>query len=410
MEGLIFKDEEVLNYYLSLKTKPFVILMGLSGSGKTKLALEFAKALSEKSDQYVLVPVEAGWIDNKSLLGYYNPLTDCYSSTPFLELILRAHQNFVESIIEGKNPKPYFIILDEMNISKVEYYFSKFLSILETMDLKTVYLITNEPDTPILENDKEMLLSEPLDLHYEQKLVRKHESGKNIPLNKVDLNNKDFDYYIKNGDYIPPKIRIPPNIYFTGTVNVDETTYIFSPKVLDRANSIELININLKKFQDLLTHEKSLSASSEDKINLKSLLNNFTYEGKFYLNSDLLSKKIDIYKERIEKFFAIIRELKQDISKNASKFNFGYRVISEMIVYIINALDLLGNTEDIFIFAMNYQLKQKILSKIHGMKSELFDLFEEFKNKALYSQYSVFHKKIEEMYDELKSKQFTSYM
>ena len=112
--NLYFTQETIENYLLSLKTKPFVILTGNSGTGKTKLSQYFSKYLGEKiGDEnllYELVPVGANWTENRNILGYENIITNSYHSTPALDLILKA-QNDMEN--------PYFLILDEMNLSHV---------------------------------------------------------------------------------------------------------------------------------------------------------------------------------------------------------------------------------------------------------------------------------------------------
>lgn len=207
MQKFRFSDEIITRYFLSLKTKPFVILTGISGTGKTKIAQIFADYIcqddtkEERKTRIAFVPVRPDWMDNRGLLGYFNPLSDCYHTTPTLRLLLTASQN---------PNKPYFLILDEMNLAKVEYYFSDFLSILESR-------------TP----DK--LEGEPLILHDSKEVVTAY-------------GDKSFT--------VPQELTIPKNIYITGTVNVDETTYMFSPKVLDRANVIEFNQIYLDGFSE----------------------------------------------------------------------------------------------------------------------------------------------------------------
>ncbi len=478
---LIFEKGEILNYYLSLKTKPFVILMGLSGSGKSELALRFADAMTGGDKlKYALVPVEAGWVDNKSLLGYYNPITQIYSCTDFLKIILRAYKNYTDSIIRNKKEeiRPYFIILDEMNLSKVEYYFSKFLSVLETKKSIPLSKLINELGQKVDKNrlNETLILTEPISLHNEiewiatdikgvslSRDISKSENVNDVtPGMKVrDLhgsiweiteediiimkefesvsrqkskyaiwNNKITGTFIRwifdnkrsfykkkeksNQLYIPPQIRVPPNIYFTGTVNIDETTYIFSPKVLDRANSIELINIDIDLFEKALFQENSDSNEIADAIELKDVIKQFTNNFDFKINfknirtsSNSIKSNLALFNESIKKFFETIKKLSRTF-KEAPKFQFGYRVIHEMLIYLVNAFDLLGVSEEIYDFAFDLQLKQKILPKIHGMKSELKELLDSL--SADYSEFTVFQKKVSAMQKELIKKQFTSYM
>lgn len=479
---LIFSNEDILNYYLSLKTKPFVILMGLSGSGKSELAIRFAEAMTEgDKSKYALVPVEAGWIDNKSLLGYYNPITQTYSCTDFLKIILRAYNNYTDSIIRNKREEicPYFIILDEMNLSKVEYYFSKFLSVLETKKLISLNKLIDEVGGKIDKKrlNEAMILTEPISLHHEISWVGTDIKG--VSLNKdisspkiVDdmtpgmkvrdlhrsiweitekdirimkefesinrekqkhaiwngiitgtfirwiFNNKRSFYKKKERNiqlFIPPQIRVPPNIYFTGTVNIDETTYMFSPKVLDRANSIELINIDIDSFEKMLFQEDSDSKEDSDAIELKDVIRQFTYnyEFKFNLeniitNSSSIKSNLTLFNKWEKNFFEKIKKL-SIVFEESPKFKYGYRVIHEMFKYIVNAFDLLGVSEEVYNFAFDIQLKQKILPKIHGMKSELKELLDSL-SSADYSGFSVFQKKVSAMKKELEKGQFTSYM
>lgn len=179
----------------SLLAKPFVILTGNSGTGKTRIAKQFAEYLEVKDDKgeknWLIVPVGADWTDNSRIMGYYNPLADNgkgkYEKTGILRLIERANIN---------PDVPYFLILDEMNLSHVERYFSDFLSHMET------------PDNPF-----------------------------EIVGYKADKDEEDRDGDAE--ETITGKIKFPENLFVVGTVNIDETTYMFSPKVLDRANVIE---------------------------------------------------------------------------------------------------------------------------------------------------------------------------
>ena len=180
--GLRFVASLLKRFVAGLLTKRFLILTGLSGSGKTKLAQAFAKWLCVDASQITITPVGADWTSREPLLGYPNALQPghyCRPDNGALDLVLEARK-------EGNAHKPYFLILDEMNLSHVERYFADFLSAME--------------------------------------------SGEEIPLH---VDKPDWS------DNTPPSTPLPPNLFIIGTVNIDETTYMFSPKVLDRANTIE---------------------------------------------------------------------------------------------------------------------------------------------------------------------------
>ena len=178
--GLKIDKQTLRRYHLSLKTRKFVILSGVSGTGKTWLGEEYAKAAGAKLE---LVPVAPDWTSNEDLLGYYNPLDGTYHDTPFSRLLRRADECWKEALEKGVEPTPYHLLLDEMNLARVEYYFARFLSVME--------------------------------------LRQRHGSA------SIDLGPGDT-------------VTLPPNLYFIGTVNIDETTHGFADKVFDRAQIIEL--------------------------------------------------------------------------------------------------------------------------------------------------------------------------
>lgn len=174
--GLHYPAELVPRFLAALLTKRFVILSGLSGSGKTRLAQAFAQFIGAGRDAYRVIAVGADWTGNDAIVGYLDRLNGGYVKTDALQLMLHARQD----------PElPHVLILDEMNLSHVERYFADLLSALES--------------------------DEPMTLHAN----------------------------VGEVDGVPPRLCLPANLFIIGTVNVDETTYLFSPKVLDRANVIE---------------------------------------------------------------------------------------------------------------------------------------------------------------------------
>src|SRR5690606_16709188 len=146
----------------------------------------------------------SNWTDSTELFGYYSVLEEKYVLTPLLKFLLTA-RDYPE--------KPFFLILDEMNLSKVEHYFSDFLSCLESRIMK--------------ENGR-----------IEQEALKLHNYSGYIETSDI--------YY----DLVPEKLDLPLNLYVTGTVNIDETTYAFSPKVLDRANVIEFNEVSVSRYTE----------------------------------------------------------------------------------------------------------------------------------------------------------------
>jgi len=295
--GLIFSNQLIQRFVASLCTKPFVICSGLSGSGKTKLAQAFAQWITVDESQYVIVPIGPDWTNREPLLGYPNALDKKDYVSPengVLELMIRAKEN-IENTIEPT--KPYFLILDEMNLSHVERYFADFLSTME--------------------------------------------SGDNIPLHKIENDSLN----------VPPSIKLPKNLFIVGTVNIDETTYMFSPKVLDRANTIEF-RLNES---DLLKFIKS-----DIKLNMNLLKAQGANMSESFMNMALqeTDKNLKTSKADLKSFFS---ELKK------SGAEFGYRTASEIgrLMYMLEAL---GEKDDNL---LDIAIMQKLLPKLHGSRNKL---------------------------------------
>ncbi|MCM3665840.1 hypothetical protein M3204_15590 [Mesobacillus subterraneus] len=185
-KGFYYEKEEVINLFLSLKTKPFVIISGISGTGKTKIVQWFAESVgaTEENGQFSLIPIRPDWNDGSDLLGYVDIKGD-FKERPLTKVILKAKDN---------PDSPYFVLLDEMNLARVEYYFSDILSVMES---------------------------------------RKWENGEVVSSTLLSSEVYGSD------------LTLPNNLFIIGTVNMDETTHPFSKKVLDRANTIELNRVNL---------------------------------------------------------------------------------------------------------------------------------------------------------------------
>ena len=296
--GLIFSDTLINRFVSSLLTKPFVLLTGLSGSGKTKIAQSFVQWICQDKSQYKIIPVGADWTNREPLLGYPNGLNQEEYITPdsgALNLIITAAK------IENAN-KPYFLILDEMNLSHVERYFADFLSIMESDDRINLYT-GNE---------------------------------------RIDL----------EGNPITNEIYWPKNLFIIGTVNIDETTYMFSPKVLDRANTIEfrVDSSNLKKF-----FEKPM------KIDLSLIESKGAEMAENFLEiaQDKEIQNEEIYKEAFLKFF-------EELKKVGAEF--GYRTATEMLL-LIKKLKTFSNLSDEK--CLDIAIMQKLLPKLHGSRSKI---------------------------------------
>lgn len=295
--GLIFSPQLIQRFVASLCTKPFVICSGLSGSGKTKLAQAFAQWITEDESQYVIVPVGADWTNREPLLGYPNALNKKEYVSPengVLDLMIRAKQN-IENTEEPTIP--YFLILDEMNLSHVERYFADFLSTME--------------------------------------------SGDKIPLHKIENDSL----------IVPPSIKLPKNLFIVGTVNIDETTYMFSPKVLDRANTIEfrLTEEDLEKF-----------IASDKKLNMDLLTAQGANMGESFMRMVLLETDKNLKDNEVD-----LKLFFSELKKSGAEF--GYRTASEIgrLMYMLNELGESGDN------LLDIAIMQKLLPKLHGSRNKL---------------------------------------
>ena len=314
-------------------------------------------------------------------MGYYNPINRAYESTPLLKFILEAKESYEDN---KNNAVPYFIILDEVNLSHVEYYFADFLSVLESG------------------RDQHGWTKETIKLHNSEEVL---------------LDN--------NGKEIPKEIKLPPNLYIIGSVNIDETTYMFSPKVLDRVFTIEFREVNFDNYSKSL---QNLPINiSEDE--LKTLEDQLKKLGDILLN-DLRNN---------EKFCAVVadkKEIKNAISKLDStiinelnqlnqilqpyNLHFGYRVLDEIALFIKYATSAPKEVGELSVErALDFAVFMKVLPKFHGPRQKLerplwlvlnWCLVNpvEFDNKKSENLIKEIWKKLKENWKELKGKESPS--
>lgn len=334
------------NYFNSLLSKPFTILAGNSGTGKTKIAKDLATWLGKKDENTntiankLIVPVGSDWTDNTKILGFYNPLKKTYESTKILDFILLAREN----------PEiPFFLIFDEMNLSHVERYFSDFLSAMES-----------------------------------------HE--------KIILYSKDEDC---DSD-IPESIDLPENLLVTGTVNIDETTYMFSPKVLDRANVIEFIPAQ----SDVLANFAAETQPIEIEPVNDGSAEGFLALAKTVRETTTLPEGSDICK-------TILKDISNIL--DGSGFEFAFRTAKEIRLYINAAYALAQNegktlSKEDYVNLMDEQLLQKILPKVHGNRSQVGTLLSNLSKYSEEQNLKESKKKIDRMLKQLETSQFTSFI
>lgn len=304
-QGYEYSKELISNLYLSLKTKPFVILAGISGTGKSKIVRLFAESLGAtvENNQFNMISVRPDWNDSTELIGYKN-IESKFIKGKLTQIIEEASQNL---------DKPYFVCLDEMNLARVEYYLSDYLSVIESRRK-----IEDEIMTDKLIYDSEISEEE--------------------------------------------KLSLPENLYIIGTVNMDDTTFQFSRKVLDRANTIEFSEVNLENLFGLTSIEENVDKSIE-------VYNDFLKST--YLKTLDIEDEYRDYAVKINKKIISINEILKKSQKQ-----FAYRVRDEILFYMIEnkKANLLDEDE-----AFDYQIMQKVLPAISGsenlVKETLVNLF-----------------------------------
>lgn len=356
-------DRVSWNLAVSLAAKEFVILTGLSGTGKTRGAIRLSAAVTAGATQPVeLIPVAADWNDPRPLLGYRHPfgratnaagqsaLADTYEITPALRLILRASHPDSERI-------PHFLILDEMNLSHVERYFSPVLSLLEaarsTSRASTVPLIP-AADTQLIAS------------------VLERESPDSLEAKAAAIQAAQG-----------AGIGIPGNLFIVGTVNVDETTYMFSPKVLDRAHVFEVASMSPLEFvtgtgaaEELVPASAALELlqwsierrdESERTDGAMDLLESV------HADAGLAPAALDAIKSALKCALEGSHVLLGPIG-----FGLGYRVVRECFDYVATCLRLavlLGWTPEQIQAAwphwIDRAILQKVLPKLHGNRLQL---------------------------------------
>ena len=338
-------EDEKINIKLDLSTlqrknESFNILANLND------CYEKENNLNNNSN-YKIIPVGANWTENRNIVGYYNVITDEYQSTPAYDLIKYANKD---------RNNPYFLILDEMNLSHVERYFADFLSAIE--------------------------------------------SGESIPLygNDEDLG-------------------IPSNLFIIGTVNVDETTYMFSPKVLDRANTIEFDTYSAKNYMlgefnstppsgDIEFLEDPLEGSEIREMDINQLKELF---------EDINTEFWNVLSDEIFKFQEILKK---------SNFDFGFRVINEIIRFMYVAWVYEGRPEEWTNWERYFdaQIKQKMLPKLHGSERAIGETLDGLYNACFLDdssramgvetsfKYPKSAKKLDEMIKVLSKQRYVSFI
>lgn len=368
-----------LPYLTALRTKPFMLLAGISGTGKSRIVREMAKACWKEGDpeygknhprNFCMVQVKPNWHDSSELIGYVSRLNgEKFVVGPFLRFLAAAIK---------ESEVPYFLCLDEMNLAPVEQYFAEYLSVIESRKLNPDGTITTDPIIEYENTDAYgSLIDQLFDTPEERKAYKTDEGGK--------------------------RLTIPQNLFVVGTVNMDETTFSFSRKVLDRAMTIEMNEVDL---------HGGLERGTGNEIGYigNSIIGDAAEGCDIYEDNRDLCDQVLAYLEKVN---AILED---------SPFKIAYRTRNEFLMYAVNRKALAPDSQ--LWQTLDEMTSMKILSRIEGdeertkkvldglntlVKEQIVDKIGENADGTSALSGSISATKIEEMLAKLKATSFTSY-
>lgn len=359
-------------YFTAIQTKPFVLLAGISGTGKSRIVRELARrtcCLAElqnrqKPGNYEIIQVRPNWHDSTELMGYVSRIGDggpCYVVTPFLQFLAKAW--YFKEV-------PFFLCLDEMNLAPVEQYFAEYLSVIETRRLTDGEIITDP------------LLSKGCDKKVFTKLVEELLAQEEM---------KDEGRVAKLRDrFLEEGISIPSNLIVMGTVNMDETTHSFSRKVLDRAMTIEMNEVDLSK-----EFKEPDSVPENTLVNPGDVIGKYAEGKDVYAGNQELCKQILDYLERING------------ALDKTPFKIAYRTRNEFMIYGVTNAALNQGSAEQYTTWLDEMTAMKILSRIEGENEIVRGVLE--KLSAIVPKNGVSDGKIEEMKERGKVSGYISY-
>lgn len=360
------KEDKVVT---ALRTKPFLLLAGISGTGKSQKVQELAYMTCPEGElcnengtapgNYCLVEVKPNWHDSTELLGYYSALSGRYELTDFIRFVYKAIKN--ETV-------PFFLCLDEMNLAPVEQYFAEYLSVLETRKnvggkIQTQPLLKKEVFANCALYKKETEESNP---HMT--------SDGTLQVSKALYSEKDAEIisYLKDNG-----LSLPDNLFVIGTVNMDDTTHQFSRKVIDRAFTIEMNGGNMA---DMFNDESKSLLEYRNEDDVVPLA---TFRPKFVRAYEVLddvryAKYAETIKTKIPELLGNSDGTADEDSINGvlnnTPFRVSYRVQNELVLYLSVLIEQAGYPEEIDSLigeAVLAILLEKVLPRVQGEQKQL---------------------------------------
>ena len=344
-------------YLTAIKSKPFLLLAGISGTGKSRIVRELARACwdadseeykAQKPKNFEMVQVKPNWHDSGELIGYVSRVSGKaeFVAGDFLKFVAKAWEDL---------ETPYFLCLDEMNLAPVEQYFAEYLSVLESRKRNDDGMVVTDPIIyPQYEHERDENTGELVPKEWYKNLVK--ELLAECPTEKSFALNKQF---MNEG------ISLPQNLIVVGTVNMDETTFSFSRKVLDRAMTIEMNEVDL--YGGLTGRHEEIG-----KIGNNELV------GTAVEGVDVYSENKDVCDTAIS-YLAKLNEILE-----GTPFKVAYRTRNEFLLYVVNNLPYNKNADGnelpqgyVIARALDEITSMKILSRIEGddtkVKESLLD-------------------------------------
>lgn len=371
------------SYLTAMRTKPFLLLAGISGTGKSRIVKQMAfescpdiPALrSDKTapGNYELIEVKPNWHDSSELLGYESEIgVSHYVATPFIKFLVKAIRY---------PDVPFFVCMDEMNLAPVEQYFAEFLSVLESRKLLSDGTITSEP-----------LIKADIFSKYADQLHR-------------DLDITDSDTYKAVYDRLKNDgLRLPSNLIVIGTVNMDETTHQFSRKVIDRAMTIEM-NIEDAETPFVEFFDGKSVLEYKEKPLGKDLFLPKVVQASEAL-SILSADDADYLKGNVP---GLLHSLNSAL--NGTPFKIAYRVQNELILYFFSLREENPDetAEALLAQAIDAILMMKVLPRIEGDEDLLDKPLKELAAFTAERNCTASSNKIAEMQERLPRAHFTSF-
>ena len=365
--------DKIYNYHFyieAIKSKPFLLLAGISGTGKSRIVREFAfkscpEYLQDKDGttpgNYCMIEVKPNWHDSTELLGYYSRLGSKpgYQFTKFVKFLVKAKMY---------PDVPFFVCLDEMNLAPVEQYFAEILSILETRKV-----VIGE------DGNKTIKTEAIIDAEHFKALGKiggfaPNFTDRDIYMKLYDIDTEsDIDEAVgKRTDLKTEGLTLPDNVVIIGTVNMDDTTHQFSRKVIDRAMTIEMNGGNLR---NMFGGSKNLEYLPDEKQ--KEWQNAFTRR---YVTADeVLEAHPNEAEELKDKLPSCLEQINSALK--GTPFEVSYRVLNELTIMVGVMLDESMELDDAVAQSVNNILLMKILPRIEG-DAEIFALSREYKTKV----------------------------